>query len=63
MVDASRKKARDYLDALRDEVRAPLDAWESEEARKEQEAIDAARLRREAEEAEKAADLARRETG
>ena len=61
VVDASRKKARDYLDALRDEVRAPLDEWEAEEARKEQEAVEAARIRREAEEAERLAEIERRE--
>lgn len=31
-VDAERKKMRDRLDALRDEARAPLDAWETAEA-------------------------------
>ena len=36
-VDASRKKARDYLDKLRDEVRAPLDNWEAEQKRIEDE--------------------------
>lgn len=39
-VDAARKKARDYLDALRDEVRAPLNEYEAEEKRKAQEAVD-----------------------
>lgn len=34
LVDAERKKSRDYLDALKDEVRSPLDAWEKEEADK-----------------------------
>lgn len=61
VVDASRKKARDTLDALRDEVRAPLVEWEAAEAAKEQALIAEATARREAEEAEKAADLARRE--
>ena len=32
-VDASRKLMRDFLDALKDEVRAPLDAWEAEQDR------------------------------
>lgn len=36
-VDASRKIARDFLDNLRDEIRAPLDAWEAEQARIESE--------------------------
>lgn len=61
VVDASRKKARDYLDSLRDEVRAPLDAYEAEEKRKEQEAIEQARLKREAEEAARLAEIERRE--
>ena len=60
-VDAARKKARDYLDALKDEVRKPLDEWEAEQARLEREAAEAAeRQRREAEEAARA-ELARRE--
>jgi uncharacterized protein YhaN len=41
-VDASRKKARDYLDALRDEIRAPLTEWEAEDARVKQAYIDKA---------------------
>lgn len=36
-VDASRKSARDFLDNLRDEIRAPLDAWEAEQVRIEAE--------------------------
>ena len=32
-VDANRLKMRTQLDALRDEARAPLDAWEAEQAR------------------------------
>ena len=32
-VDANRKVIREYLDALKEEVRAPLDAWEAEQAR------------------------------
>jgi len=36
-VDAERKAMRDLLDALRDEIRAPLTAWEAEEERKERE--------------------------
>lgn len=46
-VDAARKSAREFLDALRDEVRAPLVAWEEEQARIEAEkraAEDAAAL-------------------
>lgn len=33
-VDASRKTLRDELDALRDEVRGPVDRWEEEQARR-----------------------------
>jgi len=36
-VDAARKDAREFLDALKDEIRAPLDAWEAEQARIEAE--------------------------
>ena len=36
-VDASRKAMRDFLDALKDEVRQPLDQWEAEQARVEAE--------------------------
>lgn len=32
-IDASRKKTRDYLDALAQEVRKPLDDWEAEQER------------------------------
>jgi hypothetical protein len=32
-VDASRKAMRDFLDALKDEVRLPLDQWEAEQER------------------------------
>jgi hypothetical protein len=61
VVDAARKKARDYLDALRDEVRKPLDDWEAEQARIEQEAAAKAEAERvAAAEAERAA-LAQRE--
>jgi colicin import membrane protein len=68
LVDADRKKSRDYLDALRDEVRAPLDAWEKEEAIKL--AIEEAKIAKEYDHAEaitindaliKEADLVERE--
>ena len=39
-VDAERKAMRDRLDALRDEIRAPLTAWEAEEERKERATAD-----------------------
>jgi DNA repair exonuclease SbcCD ATPase subunit len=60
-VDASRKKARDYLDALKDEVRKPLDDWEAEQARIEQEAAAKAEAERIAAAEAAAAELTRRE--
>lgn len=45
-IDASRKAARDFLDALKEEVRAPLTEWEAEQERIEAE-------KKAAEEAEK----------
>lgn len=61
-IDELRRTAREELDTLRDFVRAPLDAWEAEQDRIEQEAIEQARREREAEEARKAAEeQARRE--
>jgi len=60
-VDAARKKARDYLDALKDEVRKPLTDWEAEQARIEREKIEeAARVAAEAE-AARIAEIERRE--
>jgi hypothetical protein len=47
-IDANRKQMRDFLDALKDEARAPLDAWEAEQAKIEAEqkaAIEAEALR------------------
>jgi len=47
-VDAGRKKARDFLDALRDRVRQPLTDWENEQARIEEEkrlAVEAEKVR------------------
>lgn len=61
VVDAERKHARDTLDALKDEIRRPLDEWEAEEARKEAALVEEARLRREAEEAARLAEIERRE--
>lgn len=60
-VDAARKKARDYLDALKDEVRKPLDEWEAEQARIEQEALAKAEAERVAAAEAAAAELAKRE--
>lgn len=47
-IDASRKRAWDYLEALQAEVRAPLTAWEAEQARikaEQEAAAEAERLR------------------
>lgn len=60
-VDAARKKARDYLDSLKDEVRAPLTEWEAEQERVKQAAIEAERLAIERAEAERRAELQRKE--
>lgn len=60
-VDESRKKARDYLDALRDEVRKPLTEWEDEQKRIEQEQIEAARKREEEAERKRLAEIEARE--
>lgn len=60
-VDAARKKARDYLDALKDEVRAPLNEYEAEQARIEQEAITKAQHEREEAEAAARAEMERKE--
>lgn len=59
-IDELRRTAREQLDTLRDAVRAPLDAWEAEQARIEQEAIEQARREREAEEAARLAEEQRR---
>jgi hypothetical protein len=61
VIDAERKHARDTLDALKDEIRKPLDEWEAEEARREAALIEEARLRREAEEAARLAEIEERE--
>lgn len=37
LIDATRKRARDFLDQLKDEVRRPLTEWEAEQARIEAE--------------------------
>lgn len=60
-VDAARRKARDYLDNLRDEIRAPLTAWEEEQDRIAREKAEAeARAAAEAE-AARIAEIERRE--
>lgn len=60
-VDNARKKARDYLDALKDEVRKPLTDWEAEQERIKQAAIEAERRAIEQAEAERRAELQRKE--
>lgn len=60
-IDASRKLARDTLDALRDEVRKPLTDWEAEQARIAQEEADRARREFEEAEARRLAEIAERE--
>lgn len=59
-IDAARKKARDTLDALRDEVRAPLTEWEAEQARIEREKAEAEAAERARIEAERQAEERRR---
>jgi hypothetical protein len=49
LIDASRKRSREFLDALRDEVRQPLTEWEDEQAqikadKEEAERVEAARI-------------------
>lgn len=56
-IDASRKVFRERLDALRDELRAPLDAWEAEQERIEREKAEA-KAAEEARAARIAADIA-----
>lgn len=60
-VDAARKRARDYLDALKDEVRQPLTDWEAEQERIAEEARDAERKRIADAETARIAELERRE--
>lgn len=61
VVDAARKKARDYLDALKDEIRSPLDLYEAELERAEKERVEAFEKARAEEEAKRLADLEQRE--
>ncbi len=60
-IDAARKKARDTLDALRDEVRKPLTDWEAEQERIERERVEAEERAKAEAEAKRLADLERRE--
>ncbi len=60
-IDSARKKARDTLDALRDEVRKPLTDWEAEQERIERERVAAEERARAAAEEARLAELARKE--
>lgn len=60
-VDAARKKARDYLDALKDDVRRPLTEWEAEQERIAQEKAAAEEKARQEAEAARLADIERKE--
>lgn len=60
-IDSARKKARDTLDALRDEVRQPLTDWEAEQERIERERIEAEERAKAEAEAARLAEIARRE--
>lgn len=60
-IDAARKRARDTLDALRDEVRKPLTDWEAEQERKEQERKEAEERAKAEAEAARLAEIARKE--
>ncbi|MEE9876563.1 MAG: hypothetical protein PBU97_07985 [Stenotrophomonas maltophilia] len=60
-IDSARKKARDTLDALRDEVRKPLTDWEAEQESIERERVEAEERARAAAEEARLAELARKE--
>lgn len=60
-VDAERKKARDYLDSLKDEIRQPLNDWEAEQERIAKEAAEAEERARAEAEAARLAEIEARE--
>ena len=60
-IDSARKKARDTLDALRDEVRKPLTDWEAEQERIERERVEAEERARAEAEAARLVEIARKE--
>lgn len=60
MVDKERKRVRDNMDALRDEVRMPLTVWENEQQRIAFEKAEAERIEAERLEAERLAAEAKR---
>ena len=62
-IDAARKKARDTLDALRDEVRQPLTDWEAEQERIASEKAAAEEAERARLEAVRLAEIERRAAG
>lgn len=60
-VDAERKRARDFLDDLKETVRKPLTEWEAEQERIKQEAIEAEKKRLAEIEEQKRRDIEERE--
>lgn len=56
-IDVLRKHARDTLDALKDEVRAPVTAWEAEQARIEREERERIERERQEQEAARQAEV------
>jgi colicin import membrane protein len=60
-VDAERKKARDFLDSLKDEVRRPLDEYEAEQERLKQAEAERIEADKRAAEDARQVEIARRE--
>ncbi|PCI53849.1 MAG: hypothetical protein COB36_11460 [Alphaproteobacteria bacterium] len=61
VVDTARRKSREFLDALRDEVRKPLDDWETKQERIKQEEVDKELAKLAEAEAARQADIERKE--